>query len=63
MGRSFETGTENLTAAVDDDGVAVITMNRPERKNALTGAMLEGLADALADFETAAVHAHVEPAP
>lgn len=52
MGRSFDTGTENLTAIVND-GVAVITMNRPARKNALTGAMLDGLADALADFETA----------
>ena len=29
------------------DGVAVLTMNRPDRLNALSGAMLEALAEAL----------------
>jgi len=53
MARSIDTGTETLSAEVDDHGVAVITMNRPERRNAMTGAMLSGLAQALADFETA----------
>ncbi|MEM7284816.1 MAG: enoyl-CoA hydratase-related protein [Actinomycetota bacterium] len=51
MSRSIETGSPNLTAEVGDDGVAVITMDRPERRNALTGAMLSGLAKALADVE------------
>lgn len=53
MARSFNTGSEHLTAEVDDNGVAVITMNRPERRNALTDTMLSGLASALADFEHA----------
>ncbi|MEM7404945.1 MAG: enoyl-CoA hydratase-related protein [Pseudomonadota bacterium] len=52
MSRVFETGSEFLAAEVND-GVGVITMNRPERKNALTGDMLDGMAAALADFETA----------
>ena len=54
MARSIDTGSEHLTAEVGDDGVAVITMNRPERRNAMTGGMLSGLAVALADVETAA---------
>ena len=51
MARTLDTGSEHLTAEVDDDGVAVITMNRPERRNALTDDMLQGIARALADFE------------
>ncbi|MCW2665301.1 MAG: 2-(1,2-epoxy,2-dihydrophenyl)acetyl-CoA isomerase [Frankiales bacterium] len=43
----IETGTEHLTATVDD-GVAVLTLNRPERRNALSAEMLAGLALALA---------------
>ena len=53
MARTIDTGSETLTAEVDDGGVAVITMNRPERRNAMTDAMLAGLAIALADVETA----------
>lgn len=53
MARTLDTGSEHLTAEVDDDGVAVITMNRPERRNALTDDMLQGIARALADFEHA----------
>ncbi|MEQ5834396.1 enoyl-CoA hydratase [Marinobacter sp. NFXS9] len=34
------------------DGVLIIRINRPERKNALTHAMYTGLADALGDAET-----------
>jgi 2-(1,2-epoxy-1,2-dihydrophenyl)acetyl-CoA isomerase len=34
-----DTGTEDLSASVDD-GVAVLTFNRPERRNALSSAML-----------------------
>ncbi len=53
MGRTIDTGTEHLTYAVDDDGVALITMQRPERRNALTDGMLAGLAAALDDAEVA----------
>ena len=35
-----------------EDGVAVLTMNRPERRNALSGGMIQGLADALEAVET-----------
>ncbi|MGI9596449.1 MAG: enoyl-CoA hydratase, partial [Acidimicrobiales bacterium] len=52
MPRSIETGSDHLTAVVDD-GVAVITMDRPERRNAMTDGMLAGLAGALAEVETA----------
>lgn len=34
------------------DGVMVITLNRPQRKNALTAAMYQAMADALRDAET-----------
>jgi len=53
MARTIDTGTETLIAEVDDDGVAVITMNRPERRNAMTDGMLRGLASVLADVELA----------
>lgn len=53
MTRSINTGTDNITAEVDDSGVGIITMDRPERRNALTGAMLSGIGIALADFEIA----------
>jgi len=46
--RTLETGTEDLLAHVDD-GVAVLTMNRPERRNALSFAMLKALSLALAE--------------
>ena len=36
-----------------EDRVAVITMNRPKRRNALSGGMLKGLAATLADVELA----------
>jgi 2-(1,2-epoxy-1,2-dihydrophenyl)acetyl-CoA isomerase len=50
--RTIETHTTDLLAHVED-GVAVLTMNRPERRNALSAAMLDALAKALADCETA----------
>ena len=53
MARSIDTGSEHLTTEVDDNGVAVITMNRPERRNALTGDMLDGIASSLVDLEMA----------
>ncbi|HMC42060.1 MAG TPA: enoyl-CoA hydratase [Acidimicrobiales bacterium] len=50
--REIDTGTEDLLARVED-GVAVLTMNRPERRNALSPAMLSALADVLARVEVA----------
>src|SRR3954454_6467287 len=46
----IDTGTDHLLARVDD-GVAVLTMNRPERRNALSGAMLDAMAHVLAAVE------------
>jgi 2-(1,2-epoxy-1,2-dihydrophenyl)acetyl-CoA isomerase len=46
----LDTGTEDLLGRVDD-GVAVLTMNRPERRNALSGAMLAALGTTLARLE------------
>ncbi|MEL7156346.1 MAG: enoyl-CoA hydratase-related protein [Actinomycetota bacterium] len=53
MARTFETGSDDLTCEIGDDGVAVITMDRPEARNAMTGGMLSGLAASLAEVETA----------
>jgi 2-(1,2-epoxy-1,2-dihydrophenyl)acetyl-CoA isomerase len=52
MGRTIDTGTEHLLARVEDR-VAILTMNRPERRNALSGEMLGGLETALDDAERA----------
>jgi 2-(1,2-epoxy-1,2-dihydrophenyl)acetyl-CoA isomerase len=49
--RELDTGTEDLRAEIDD-GVAVITMNRPERRNAFSQAMMSALAAVLAEVET-----------
>jgi len=46
--RTLETGTEDLLAHVDD-GVAVLTMNRPERRNALSFAMLKAFGRVLSE--------------
>ena len=48
--RELDTGTETLLGTVDD-GVAVLTLNRPERRNALSLPMLDGLARTLAAVE------------
>jgi len=50
--RVIETGTDDLLAHVEDR-VAVLTMNRPERRNALSGGMLAGLQSVLAEVEVA----------
>jgi 2-(1,2-epoxy-1,2-dihydrophenyl)acetyl-CoA isomerase len=47
----MDTGTEDLLAEVGDDGVAVITMNRPERRNAMSDQMVKALAACLAEVE------------
>jgi 2-(1,2-epoxy-1,2-dihydrophenyl)acetyl-CoA isomerase len=48
---AIDTGTEDLRAEIDD-GVAVITMNRPDRRNALSQAMVSALGAVLAQVET-----------
>src|SRR2546429_7735952 len=48
---ALDTGTEDLRAEIDD-GVAVITMNRPERRNAFSQAMVSALGTVLAQVET-----------
>ncbi len=46
----IDTGTDDLLVQVDD-GVAVLTMNRPERRNALSDAMVAAMSRSLANFE------------
>jgi len=48
--RTIETGTDDLLATVDE-GVAVLTLNRPARRNALSLPMLDALATTLAEVE------------
>ena len=47
-----ETGTTHLLANLSD-GILTLTMNRPEARNALSGEMLDALADQLARAEVA----------
>ena len=47
---ALDTGTEDLRAEIDD-GVAVITMNRPARRNAFSQAMMSAMAAVLAQVE------------
>lgn len=49
----YETGTDHLLAH-EEDGVAVLTLNRPASRNALSPEMLEGLARALDQAERSA---------
>ena len=49
---TLDTGTDDLLAVIDD-GVATLTMNRPERRNAMSREMNESLARVLADVEVA----------
>ena len=46
----IETGTEHLLAE-NNDGVAVLTLNRPEARNAMSGEMNAALQKVLADAE------------
>jgi 2-(1,2-epoxy-1,2-dihydrophenyl)acetyl-CoA isomerase len=48
--KEIDTGTTDLLARVED-GVAVLTFNRPERRNALTSPMLAALGQVLAEVE------------
>jgi 2-(1,2-epoxy-1,2-dihydrophenyl)acetyl-CoA isomerase len=47
---ALDTGTEDLRAEIDD-GVAVITMNRPDRRNAFSEPMMSAMAEVLAQVE------------
>ncbi len=47
---ALDTGTEDLRAEIDG-GVAVITMNRPERRNAFSPAMISALGEVLGRVE------------
>src|SRR6516162_1753734 len=47
---ALDTGTEDLRAEIDD-GVAVITMSRPDRRNAFSQAMVSALGAVLAQVE------------
>jgi 2-(1,2-epoxy-1,2-dihydrophenyl)acetyl-CoA isomerase len=49
--RELDVGTDEVRIEIDE-GVATFTLNRPERRNALTDAMLGGLAQGLAVVET-----------
>ncbi|UMG91293.1 enoyl-CoA hydratase-related protein [Nocardioides sp. TF02-7] len=44
---SLETGTQQVGASLDDDGVLTVTLDRPGARNALSLEMLEGLAAAV----------------
>jgi 2-(1,2-epoxy-1,2-dihydrophenyl)acetyl-CoA isomerase len=46
----LDTGTEDLLAEVDD-GVAVLTMNRPDRRNAMSESMMAAMDRVLGDVE------------
>jgi len=48
---ALDTGTDDLLAEIDE-GVAVITMNRPDRRNAFSQAMVSALGVVLAQVET-----------
>ena len=48
--RQLDTGTDDLLAEVDD-GVAVLTMNRPGRRNAMSEAMMAAMDRVLGDVE------------
>ncbi|MDG2112948.1 MAG: enoyl-CoA hydratase-related protein, partial [Actinomycetota bacterium] len=50
--RTFDTGTEDILASVSE-GVMTITLNRPDRRNAMSTPMLDGLVASLADAENA----------
>jgi 2-(1,2-epoxy-1,2-dihydrophenyl)acetyl-CoA isomerase len=47
----LDTGTDDLLADVDD-GVAVLTMNRPDRRNAMSEAMMTAMDRILGQVET-----------
>ncbi|MEQ8484388.1 MAG: enoyl-CoA hydratase [Pseudomonadales bacterium] len=51
MSVSIDTGTDELLCGIDD-GVATITLNRPEKRNALSNRLTPALRQTLLDLET-----------
>lgn len=51
MSEPIDTGTDDLMAEIDE-GVAVITLNRPERRNAFSAPLLRALGEVLARAES-----------
>jgi len=47
----LDTGTEDLLAEIDDDGVVTLTLNRPARRNAMSEPMMKALERVLAEVE------------
>ena len=47
----IDTGTQELLAS-KENGVGILTMNRPEARNAMSGEMNADMKDMLAQFET-----------
>lgn len=43
--------TEHIKVLADDDGVAVVKLNRPQKRNALTQAMIDDLVAALGHLD------------
>ncbi|WP_419916682.1 enoyl-CoA hydratase-related protein [Candidatus Poriferisodalis sp.] len=52
MSRIFDTGTDDIAVEITD-GVMTITLNRPDRRNAMSTPMMDGLVAAIADAEVA----------
>ena len=50
---------ENLAVAVDDDGIATVSLNRPTKRNALDAATIEELVDVFSLLPRAGVRACV----
>jgi len=48
---TIDTGTQELLAS-KENGVGILTMNRPEARNAMSGEMNAAMQDMLAQFET-----------
>ena len=55
----IDTGTEHLIFE-KENGVAVLTMNRPEARNAMSGEMNEAMRATLEEVEILTKHAHPE---
>lgn len=52
MSRIFDTGTDDIAVEITD-GVMTVTLNRPDRRNAMSTPMMDGLVAAIADAEVA----------
>ena len=52
---TIDTGTQELLAS-KENGVGILTMNRPEARNAMSGEMNAAMQEMLAQFETDTDH-------